>query len=142
MLFDRALHLRAVVPARGGVGEGELVAARACGVAPERARTPKRVWRTRRLAPRQASEHLRRGRSFVWNATNVSRRIRSTCIRLFADYDARVRIVYVEVPDAVLRAQNRARTKQVPEDVIDALFARWEVPEPGEAHEIVWALGA
>lgn len=93
-------------------------------------------------AREEARDHLRAGRDFVWNATSLSRKIRGQCIRLFADYDARVRIVYVEVPDAVLRAQNRARAKQVPEDVIDALFARWEVPEPGEAHEIDWVLGA
>lgn len=90
----------------------------------------------------EARAHLRAGRDFVWNATSLSRKIRGQCIRLFADYDARVRIVYVEVPNDVLRAQNRARPRPVPEDVIDALFARWEVPEPGEAHELVQVLDA
>lgn len=91
-------------------------------------------------AREEAREHLRAGRSFVWNATNVSRRVRAICTRLFADYDARIRMVYVEVPEATLRAQNRARKKPVPERVIDALLDKWEVPDLSEAHvvEHVW----
>ncbi len=91
-------------------------------------------------AREEARAHLRVGRSFVWNATNVSRRIRAICTRLFADYDARIRIVYVEVPEGVLRAQNRGRAKRVPEHVIDALLEKWEVPDLSEAHEIVHAV--
>ena len=44
-----------------------------------------------------AREHLRNGRNFVWNATNLSRNVRGECMRLFHGYDARVRLVYVEV---------------------------------------------
>lgn len=84
----------------------------------------------------EARTHLRAGRSFVWNATNLSRRIRGICLRLFADYGARVRIVYVEVPEPVLYAQNRARRARVPEHVLDALLDCWEVPDRSEAHEV------
>lgn len=87
-----------------------------------------------------AREHLRAGRSFVWNATNLSKRIRSQCIRLFADYGARVRIVYVEVPEPLLRSQNRLRPKAVPDHVLDVLIDRWEVPDLTEAHEITYVL--
>ena len=55
---------------------------------------------------------------------------------MFFDYGARARIVYVEVPEAVLRAQNRGRTSTVPDVVVERLLDRWEVPEPGEAHEV------
>ena len=87
-----------------------------------------------------AREHLRAGRSFVWNATNVSRRIRAQCTRIFADYDARIRIVYVEVPEPTLRAQNRARKSPVPERVLDSLLDKWDVPDATEAHEVVYAV--
>lgn len=87
-----------------------------------------------------AREHLRAGRSFVWNATNVSRRIRAQCTRIFADYDARIRIVYVEVPEPTLRAQNRARRSPVPDRVIDTLLEKWDVPDLTEAHEITHAV--
>lgn len=91
-------------------------------------------------AREEARAHLRAGRSFVWNATNLSRRIRGQCIRLFADYDAKIRIVYVEVPEPVLHAQNRARSKPVPAKVLDALLDRWEVPDPGEAHDVEYVV--
>lgn len=87
-------------------------------------------------AREEAREHLRAGRSFVWNATNVTRRVRAMCTRLFADYDARIRMVYVEVPEATLRAQNRTRKHPVPEHVIDALLEKWEVPDLSEAHVV------
>ncbi len=91
-------------------------------------------------AREQAREHLRAGRSFVWNATNVSRRIRAQCTRLFADYGAQIRIVYVEVPEPMLRAQNRARRAPVPEHVLDTLLEKWEVPDTTEAHDVVYAV--
>jgi putative nucleotidyltransferase with HDIG domain len=87
-----------------------------------------------------AREHLRAGRRFVWNATNLSRQLRTTVVNLFLDYRARVRIVYVEVPEETLRAQNRARVAAVPDGVIERLLDRWEVPEAGEAHEVSYVI--
>jgi len=83
-----------------------------------------------------AREHLRAGRSFVWNATNLSRQLRGGLIRLFAGYGARVRVVYLEVPEETLRAQNRNRAAVVPEQVIARLLDRWEVPDQTEAHSV------
>lgn len=91
-------------------------------------------------AREEARAHLRAGRSFVWNATNVSKRIRAQCTRIFADYDARIRIVYVEVSEPTLRAQNRARRAPVPERVLEGLLDKWEVPDTTEAHEVVYAV--
>ena len=42
--------------------------------------------------------HLRAGRSFVFNATNVLRQTRRQWIDLFADYQARIDVVYIEPP--------------------------------------------
>jgi predicted kinase len=89
-----------------------------------------------------AREHLRLGRGFVWNATNLSQRLRTTVVNLLLGYSARVRIVYVEVPAMTLRTQNRARPTVVPDAIIDRLLERWEVPEPGEAHEISYVVEA
>ena len=83
-----------------------------------------------------AREHLRRKRSFVWNATNVSRQMRELPINLFAAYNARVRIVYVEATEEQLYAQNREREDAVPAEVIRRLTARWEVPDLTEAHRV------
>ncbi|HEY9403665.1 MAG TPA: AAA family ATPase [Pyrinomonadaceae bacterium] len=85
-----------------------------------------------------AREHLRKRRPFVWNATNISRQMRELSINLFAAYNARVRVVYVEAPEARLFAQNRERADPVPAEVISKLTARWEVPDLTEAHRIEW----
>ena len=85
-----------------------------------------------------AREHLRARRNFVWNATNLSRRIRRQVISLFADYDARVHIVYIEVPSDVLWARNKKRRDGLPRKDMEGLFARWETPELAEAHSVEW----
>lgn len=91
-------------------------------------------------AREEARGHLRAGRSFVWNATNVSRRIRAQCTRIFADYGARIRIVYVEVPEPTLHVQNRGRRSPVPAKVLEALLDKWEVPDATEAHQVTYAV--
>lgn len=88
----------------------------------------------------QARVYLRQGRSFVWNATNVSRQLRGECVRLFAGYNARIRIVYVEAPAEVLFSQNRRRPMPVPEAVLERLLDRWEVPDRTEAHQVDWVV--
>jgi predicted kinase len=90
------------------------------------------------LARDRARDYLRQKQSFVWNATNLSRQLRSGCVNLFAGYGARVRIVYVEVAPTVLFPQNRQRPAPVPEKVIERLLDRWEVPDPTEAHQVDW----
>lgn len=89
-------------------------------------------------AAREAAKvHLRVGRDFVWDATNLSRQLRDLSGRLFADYRARVRYVYVERPEPVMRAANRSRPAPVPDAAIDRMLARWEPPTLDEAHAIV-----
>lgn len=87
-----------------------------------------------------AREHLRAGRPFVWNATNVSRDLRMRTVALCADYGARVEIVSVEAPPSVVRDRNRARSSPVPDAVLDKLVGRWETPDPTEAHDVQWVL--
>lgn len=89
-----------------------------------------------------AREYLRRKQSFVWNATNISRQLRESSINLFAAYNARVRIVYVEAPADRLYSQNRERPDSVPAEVVRKLLARWEVPDLTEAHHVDWIEGS
>ncbi|OQP54743.1 poly(A) polymerase [Niastella populi] len=88
------------------------------------------------LAKEQAREHLRKKRSFVWNATNITRQMRSQLIDLFVTYKAYVKIVYVEVPYQKLHVQNKHREAVVPKNAVDKLVAKLEVPAPWEAHEV------
>jgi predicted kinase len=84
----------------------------------------------------RASEHLRAGRSFVWNATNVSRQQRDPCLALAANYRARVEVVAIEAAEATVRARNRTRADPVPDAVLDRLIRRWEAPDLTEAHRV------
>jgi predicted kinase len=89
-------------------------------------------------AKEMAREFLGTGAPFVWNATSLSRHVRGECIRLFHEYRAKVRIVYVEASPERLFAQNRQRRRKVPETVIERLLDRWEVPDRTEAHQVDW----
>jgi predicted kinase len=83
-----------------------------------------------------AREHLRLRQNFVWNAPNLTRHVRTECIRLFHSFQARVRLVYLEAPPERLFAQNRQRRHRVPDKVIERLLERWEVPDRTEAHQV------
>jgi predicted kinase len=89
-------------------------------------------------ARERARQALRSGTPFVWNATNLSRQLRGQPLGLFAAYNARVRIAYLEVPESVLFAQNRQRSRVVPEGVMSRMIDRWEVPDCTEAHAVEW----
>ncbi|HEY8599203.1 MAG TPA: AAA family ATPase [Thermomicrobiales bacterium] len=80
-----------------------------------------------------AREHLRAGRSFIWNGTNLSRTQRAQTLDLCHAYDAVVEIVYVEAAHRDLWRRNAARSRAVPEAVITRLLSRWEVPDATEA---------
>lgn len=87
-------------------------------------------------ARERCREFLRARRDFAFNATNVTSRMRRRWIDLFADYAARIEIVYVEPPREVIHAQNQARHRVVPADVIERLLDHAEPPTLAEAHAV------
>lgn len=90
-------------------------------------------------AREKCREHLRAGRDFAFNATNITRQMRQRWIELFADYDARIEIVYVEPPLETILAQNKLRPDHVPEKVILRLLEKLEPPTIVEGHSLVIA---
>ena len=88
------------------------------------------------LAKEKAKEFLRSKTDFVFNATNISTDIRNRWISLFTDYNARVKIVYIEVPFRKLKKQNANRDHKVPEAVIDKMIGKLEMPTVREAHDL------
>jgi predicted kinase len=89
-------------------------------------------------ARERARELLRQQRSFIWNATNITRMMRRRVVDLALAYHARTRIVYIEAPFADILSRNRARRASVPEEVIYRLLQKLEMPEVGEAHCVEW----
>jgi predicted kinase len=92
-------------------------------------------------ARERCREHLRAGRSFVFNATNVLRQTRRRWIDLFADYEARIDVVYIEPPLPVILERNARRANPVPERVIRHLAAKCEPPTFAETHGLVMTEG-
>lgn len=87
-------------------------------------------------AREQCREHLRAGRDFAFNATNITRQTRRRWVDLFADYGARIEIVYIEPPLETIRQQNKSRLEPVLEQVIARLTAKLEPPQISEAHGV------
>lgn len=87
-------------------------------------------------AREKCREWLRLGRSFAFNGTNITQQTRARWISLFADYQARVEIVYVEPPLRTILAQNREREHPVPENVLLRLAEKLDPPSVTEAHAL------
>ena len=92
-------------------------------------------------ARERTREFLRRRQNFVWNATSLLRLHRDQIIDIFAAYNARTRIVYIEVPETLLFQQNANREKVVPAAVIRAMMDKWEMPDATEVHQIDYQIG-
>jgi predicted kinase len=88
------------------------------------------------LARERCRQHLREGRDFAFNATNTMRQTRKRWIDLFAGYDARIDLVYLEPPLRTLFEQNDRRPNPVPRRVIERLIDKLEPPTATEAHSL------
>jgi predicted kinase len=93
------------------------------------------------LARERSRKLLRASTSFAFNATNLLRQTRQRWIDLFADYQARIEMVYIEPALSVILNQNRRRKARVPEDVIVELANKLEPPTWTEAHGLVVSNG-
>ena len=98
----------------------------------------KATGRVIQLGKEQARQYLRDQQDFVFNATNLTRELRGKWTALFADYRARIHIVYLEVPWPQLLRQNKQREHSVPEAVIRRLLGKLEIPFYDEAHEVAY----
>jgi predicted kinase len=93
------------------------------------------------LAKERARIYLRQKQSFVWNGTNITRQMRQQLIDLFIAYGAAIKIIYLEVPYQQLTIQNRNREHIVPANVIERMIDKLEIPQPGEAHKVIYITG-
>ena len=85
-----------------------------------------------------AKEYLRKKQPFVWNATNITASLREKQVRLFHEYHASVRIVYLETGWEEELRRNKERKEAVPEQVIGKMQKSLTLPERFEAENIQW----
>lgn len=65
------------------------------------------------------------------------RYMREQLIDMFSVYNPLIKIIYVEVPYKKLIAQNKNREHPIPEDAIEHMIDKLEVPKDWEGHEVV-----
>jgi predicted kinase len=92
-------------------------------------------------AKERARVYMRKKQSFIWNATNITRQMRSQLVDFCLPYKARVHIIYIEVPYTQWLVQNKNRAYPLPERVLVNMLHKLEVPQLSEAHEVVYAVG-
>lgn len=80
--------------------------------------------------------HLAAREDVIWNATNLSRRIRAPLCALARDYGARTEMVVMETPPAIALARNAARPDPVPDAALARMRRHWEMPDLREAERL------
>jgi predicted kinase len=88
------------------------------------------------VARGRARAALRAGAPLIWNATNLSRDIRRRLIDLFADYRAKVSMIYFETSAAEAHRRNAERERPVPERAMARMLEHWEPPDLTECHDL------
>lgn len=92
------------------------------------------------MATNRAKEYLRTKTPFIWNATNLTNMVRNKVLRLFHDYAAKVKIIFLETSYENNLYRNKNRDKAVEEKVINQLLSKLNIPENYEAQEVEWGI--
>ncbi len=92
------------------------------------------------LAVDRAKALLRARAPFVWNATNLSELMRKKTLDLLYAYQADVELVYLEKPRAELLRRNARRDTSLSNKTLTGMLHRWDLPQPTEAHRVVYAV--
>ena len=90
------------------------------------------------IAKEQAKEYLRAKIPFVWNATNITKMIRDKQIALFEEYNAKVRVIFLETAYSEMLKRNNKRSRYVSEKVINEMLEKLEIVEDFEASIVEW----
>lgn len=92
------------------------------------------------IARERARELLRKKKSFIWNATNLTPMIRKKQIKMFTQYHASARIVYLETDWQEQLRRNTCRPDAVPEQAICRMMEELVLPEVQEARNVEWRI--
>lgn len=92
------------------------------------------------VAKERAREYMRKEQPFIWNATSLIKSLRTPLIDFFSSYSAKIKIVYREASFAKIFQENQNRPKVVPEEAIEWMSQRMEIPDLTEAHEMEWVV--
>lgn len=90
------------------------------------------------LAKERAKNYLRDKTPFVWNATNITNLTRDSQIKLFHDYNVKVRVIFLETAwqENIKRNQNRIDSVNIA--IIEKMLGKLTIVEDTEAEYIEW----
>ena len=106
---------------------------RELGIRPEAKKANGKVFQ---IAKERCKVLMRKGVNFVFNATNITKNMRSKWVTLFEAYSGKVTIEYIEVPYEKLLKQNSNREYKVPEKIIEKMIKKLEIPLYNEAYDV------
>lgn len=87
-------------------------------------------------AKKTLKETLHAGNNVLWNGTNMTAQQRASIIDIALDYDAKIKIVYIDcsVKDAIKRNKQRTEFEQVKSSIIEKYSRKMELPDISECH--------
>lgn len=94
---------------------------------------------------RRIKECLKSGKNAIYDATNISSKRRKSFLQELNKIDCEKRCIVMATPYEQCLANNAARDRKVPEDVIDRMYRSWNTPywfEGWDNIEIVYWDGA
>ena len=90
------------------------------------------------IARERARELLRKKQTFILNATNLSPMVRKKQIKMFTQYHASTRIVYLETEWSEQLRRNASRPDAVPEQAVCHMMEELILSEAKEATYVQW----
>jgi predicted kinase len=90
------------------------------------------------LAWARATRGLRTGQGFAWNATNCRRRQRAGLVARLQGLGAKVTLLSLEAPHAVVSRRNAQRARSLTGAAWEGRLEQWESVWPGEADDERW----
>ena len=90
------------------------------------------------IAKEEMKNYLRKKEKFIFNATNLIQLNRQKLIKIFTDYHAKVKIIFLETAwdENILR--NKNRKTEINSKIIEKMLSSLNIPENYESHHVEW----
>lgn len=90
------------------------------------------------IAKEEMKNYLRNKENFILNATNLHQQNRQKLVKLFTDYNAKVKIIFLETSWNENINRNKNRKTAVNQKVIEKMLSSLNIVENYEAHSVEW----
>ncbi len=90
------------------------------------------------IAKEEMKKYLRNKQSFVFNATNTHQINRQKIINLFVNYNAKIKMIFLETSwkENIIRNNNRKKVVNI--SIIEKMLSNLDIPENYESYIVEW----